>query len=237
MFKYSTLKELRLMESISKLDSLSIINILDNNLEKGLISDELYNNAGCELLNIVEKGKNSPIGTIAVWSNGSFKKISASKWVLITKNDNNLSQEEIKAINVYSGEDYRRINKALNKDNYLEEAKVIDKALDKLEKFEGITYRGISSDNVEDLIQQYKENKGSLVQYEAFTSSTESENIARSFGSNILFEIKSKNGKNISQFTRMPHEKEVLFKTSSVFKVISIKKEAKDRYKVNLEEY
>lgn len=242
MFKYSNLQELRLFEFIEKSNSEEIINKLDNNLERGFISESLYNNASCELLNIIEKGKKSAIGTIAVWKNGSFEKISASKWKPLSKKEQPLSQEESKTINTYTGQDYRRINKALNLGIYSEEAKVIDKALDKLPSFEGITYRGIYNDNVENLVKQYKENKGNLVQFEAFTSSTLNENIARDvfgakFGSSILFEIKSKEGRDISKYSHMPNEKEILFKTSSVFKIQSIKKEAKNKYKIYLEEY
>lgn len=61
----------------------------------------------------------------------------------------------------------------------------------------------------------------------AFISTSTKKNIARGFSgskSRILFVITSETGKDISLFSAMPEEKEILFEAGSIFRILEITK-------------
>lgn len=99
----------------------------------------------------------------------------------------------------------------------------LNTALDKLPNFSGEVYRAISVDNLSDYFNDFKNIKGSTIQYDAFTSTTKDKNVLKSFPQDVLFTIKSKSGKGIEEWSDVKKEQEVLFKAGSQFKVSKVK--------------
>ncbi|WP_218715845.1 ADP-ribosyltransferase [Nocardia sp. No.11] len=137
-----------------------------------------------------------------------------------------LSQKDIDAIGDYTEEDlgplgYKQLNAALREGNAdaTQQAKIndIDTALSKLPNYDGVVYRG--TDLPADVIAKYK--PGEVITEDAFVST--SRNSSGSFPGNVQFEIASKTGKDIEQYSRIPNaadEAEVLFRPGSKFYVV-----------------
>jgi hypothetical protein len=138
-----------------------------------------------------------------------------------------LSKEEVQAVDGYTSQDYRKINRELRNPPPSEESqKKIDKvnsAIDKLDKHKGVVFRGMSMpDNIEKLLDSWQ--KGNSVTMDSFTSSSTDQKVAGGFGDfQIKINSKGKNGADISNLSGMKAEKEVLFKSGTNFKVKSIK--------------
>lgn len=112
--------------------------------------------------------------------------------------------------------------------------RMVASALNKLPNFNGKVFRGTQvpegmSDS--DIINMYK--PGSEITEKGFTSTAES--LDASFSGNLRYEIQSKTGKSIKDFSAYTNEKEVLFRPDTRFKVTGFKKTIFG-YKINMEE-
>lgn len=97
-------------------------------------------------------------------------------------------------------------------------ANQINKGLDKLPKFKGEVYRG-SSDLKPQVLASYKKafETGEIYTEEALMST--SPTLQKSFGTEVVWMIKSKTGVSVKDLSLHSHEDEVLFKHGTKFKV------------------
>ena len=91
----------------------------------------------------------------------------------------------------------------------------LDKSLDKEENFNGVVYRGVNGISAED----YAKNIGGSVQYDAYTSTSKDEERTSNFGTDVVFIIESKTGKDVSQKMPIKSEQEVIFKRNVEFSI------------------
>lgn len=149
-----------------------------------------------------------------------------SKKNIIQKNKTTqikLSNDERYAINKYIGFDSYTYNEKLrNGIGLTTEEEIIlnnlDKALEKMPKYNGEVTRSISisSDDIDYFLKDYKE--GHIIKYKAYTSTTKGD--VYNPDSKVQLTIKSKNGRNISEYN--PDEQEILFSKNSKFKVLKV---------------
>jgi phage-related protein (TIGR01555 family) len=122
----------------------------------------------------------------------------------------------------YSGGGYGKVNQQLRAgvtdEGTWAHAAALNKALDQLPSYEGLTSRGttLSKEN------QGLYKPGMIVEERAFTSSAKGD--SQGFGGNTIFKITSKSGKYIKALSQHADENEVLFKFGSRFKVSKIDK-------------
>jgi hypothetical protein len=95
-----------------------------------------------------------------------------------------------------------------------ERVEAVSAALAKLPKHDGIVYRGTYL--TDEQIATYP--KGGIVTERAFTSA--SVDPTATFPGNVEFVIRSRTGRDIAAYSRMPTEAEVLFDRSTRFKVL-----------------
>ncbi|MBN3949367.1 MAG: hypothetical protein HWQ38_24055 [Nostoc sp. NMS7] len=147
--------------------------------------------------------------------------------------------EELAGVESYSSAFYGQMNDSLRngsdalKPNIRKivesHIKMTNAALENMPKYEGSVYRGAMLPN--EVLSQYK--VGNTVKEKAFVSTTTNKEVASDFASTdstvegytpVLYEIKSKKGVSIKDFSIIPKEDEVLFKSGSSFKVSKIEK-------------
>lgn len=142
-----------------------------------------------------------------------------------------LTMEEKASVHGYTDQEYWSLNSylrgmkvnplnAIYFDNY---RNLLNNALDAIEQpFQGLTYRG--TDLNASALQVYKDalKSGEPVTHDYFTSS--SADPGSQFNGNTRFVILSRNGKQIESISWHGHEKEVLFKAGTKFKVTKIVK-------------
>lgn len=112
--------------------------------------------------------------------------------------------------------------------------RMITSALNKLPDFNGTVYRGSRTGtrfSPEQLEKMYK--VGKTIEEKGFTSTSYEKD--SKFDGDVQYEIKSRTGKNIENFSNYPSEKEVLFRPGTQFKVTGFEK-TKDGYKIKMEE-
>lgn len=140
-----------------------------------------------------------------------------------------LTEHEKAIIYAYSDEGYE-INAELRKFRELvtpEFAVHLNAALAKLPSTKAVVHRGIwRIDSVLKMYQNAFQTGDVLIEY-GFTSASRSRGIAEQFGE-IILDIFSENGKSIEKFAKFgtstfDNEEEVLFKSSSMFRVTGIK--------------
>lgn len=153
------------------------------------------------------------------------------------KKNNILTYDERYAINTYIGPDSYKINEKLrlNIDLSEEDKKLIfnlDKALDKIENYQGEVTRSISiySEDIEYFMKDYK--VGNIIELKSYTSTT----IGDIYNpeARVQMFIKSKNGKNIISYNKS--EQEILFKRNSRFLVTDVDTTDAFYVKIKLEE-
>lgn len=138
----------------------------------------------------------------------------------------------IEDISKYTGSYYPRINQYLRgqrKQLDEETLSVIDgisKYINLSNKCIGISYRGITADR--DMFNKLKSlKKGDDYIENGFMSTSANKLVAEDFADGteykVIFEIKGKNGVDISSISDMQEEKEILFDKSSKFKITKIK--------------
>ena len=152
----------------------------------------------------------------------------------------NLSEADKTFLTAYLSNSYGEVNGALRKGELNGEMKAmvkgIDKAVGKLDKYEGTVYRGVKfqyggtrKENAKaysDMLAHYKANVGKVVTEKTYLSTGKVKaKIDRKFTStdypSIKFTIKSKTGRNVSRYNS--EEKEILFGRGTKFKVTSVK--------------
>ena len=146
-----------------------------------------------------------------------------------------LSEAEKSVVSRYSRNLYYDINSRIYADErlpaYEKAAKnTLNRALEKLPKYEGTVYRGVSKGISEERLKQYKDaaEKGGTITEKAFISTSKDKKIANLFeaGKGVAFEIKTKTGRDIKDFSVYngnfygSDEKEVLIGNNKKFKVI-----------------
>ncbi|MDP2542095.1 hypothetical protein CSC81_12795 [Tenacibaculum discolor] len=197
-----------------------------------------------------------------LWGNSksSFKKAKKSlekSGLLADFKSNYPELTELEIISIYrytaSSKD---LNNALNKvpgftlsEKLRVHKKVLDAALDKLREtkaYNDFVFRGANLDESL-VINKYKKNEGKEVTEEAFTSSSKLESVADDFIEKfkdpnkvqVKYFIKSIKGVDInklSHYTRVigDNQAEVLFKSGTKFKIVSVEKSPKGIYKIQM---
>ncbi|MCS4255841.1 hypothetical protein M2405_004144 [Rhodococcus erythropolis] len=130
-----------------------------------------------------------------------------------------LGPADYTAIGRYTGVDSMTLNSALRTPSGLTpglaaEADTLSSALSKLPNFEGNVYRGVTLP--ESVLAKYQ--PGNIVQEAGFTSTASAPEGA--FAGNVQFAIKSLTGKDISEFSAIDDEMEVLFDRGTQFQVL-----------------
>lgn len=151
----------------------------------------------------------------------------------------NIENTELAALHHYTkqGGNYRQLNKQLNKGELTDfnaaSASLINKALASLPAFKGTVYRGSIMKRTE--YERLYAGKNEVT-HNIFTSASKDAAVAWKFASyrepgknevRVLFEIQSKNGRDISNISEFNgnftpvDQKEILFKNGTRFKIIA----------------
>lgn len=149
----------------------------------------------------------------------------------------NIENTELAALHHYTkqGGNYRQLNKQLNKDELTDfnaaSASLINKALASLPAFKGTVYRGSIMKRTE--YERLYADKSEIT-HNIFTSASKDAVVAWKFASyrepsknevRVLFEIQSKNGRDISNISEFNgnftpvDQKEILFKNGTRFRI------------------
>ncbi len=172
----------------------------------------------------------------------AFQELKDFKEQELNKDDENILGEEKKALKSYTSSDYREINRYIRKgrrppneelENYI---KSVSSGINKLDKHEGTVYRAESP--IKELSEYLNDfQKGNEIQFASFTSTTKEKSVIDNFGSgDLVYQIKSKNGREIEEYSDVKQEKEVLFDTETNFKVSKVKqKKLKNGMLIGLE--
>jgi hypothetical protein len=151
------------------------------------------------------------------------------------------NKQDEDALAFCSGPGFRDLNKYLRdpdsvknqrqRNEYDAQAAKISNALNKMDTFDGTTYRGTSNK------AKHLYNKGDVVEEKAFSSSSKDKVEAEKFAKwdGTFMEIKGKNGRSIESYTKFQGQDEVVFDRNSKFKVTDVDKSS-DQYKIFLEE-
>lgn len=139
-----------------------------------------------------------------------------------------LTEDERAWLNKYKWEDYRDVNKTYRQWGTSEKWEYISSVLKKLPSFDWVVYRGTQLDNATYNRAYWWIKEWDIITEPAFTSTSTAIKVAEDFlwtsldnktpmknFKNILFKIKSKNGK----FILNPDEKEILFDRWTKFRV------------------
>lgn len=132
-----------------------------------------------------------------------------------------LTAEEKWVLNEYVSSGSYKINSLLRSGEELPEAlynlqKYLDSVLAKMPKYEGIVYRSLSFDNDELLKFAYEHKVGSIVTYQAYTSTSTNISFYHE-NPTVIMKIYSKNGRDIRKYN--PEENEVLYEKNMQFLV------------------
>lgn len=164
-----------------------------------------------------------------------------------------LDWEEQALLGSYTGKDYLVLNQEFRSGNPSEESILyrdkLDQTLGKIkDSYTGEVYRSLSFESSEELFDFVKELGGDNgeIKFAHPISTSEDEFVAESFKRNsqkdgkrynIIFEINSKNGKEISSLSSLVGEREILFPSSSKFKMSgqpNVKKEKRGDYIIRI---
>lgn len=131
-----------------------------------------------------------------------------------------LARDEIEALSDYTVSGYWQINHTLREGVFdslvSRKARLISQALEKFPSYSGTVYRRVPSGRY---VAKYI--VGSTVTEAGFTSASKLKN--PKLGGDVFFTIKSKTGRDISDFAENKGEEEVLFDCGTKFKVLSRK--------------
>lgn len=140
--------------------------------------------------------------------------------------NNKIRPAETFCVDKYTGDFFVDINYYLRnggepKEEFFEKyRKVMNSALDKLESYKGTVYRG--SDLSLEVINKYKKAAETGEPYTENYYLSTSKDREGVFDRNTMYQIKSKNGKQIEELSLFSEEKEVLFKEETKFKINSV---------------
>lgn len=143
-----------------------------------------------------------------------------------------LSNEEKNAIYGYTVADYQEINKYLRGEKlpYLIEeeqeglkvkSNMLVKALRKLPAYKGTVYRGTELDDAS-ILTIMTMKPGDLIYMKAFTSTSLLKEKASGFSTDVLFEIKSLTGRQVSHISEYPEENEVVLSPDTRYEISEI---------------
>lgn len=129
--------------------------------------------------------------------------------------------------------EYLRANRKPKDEDFEKYIKVTNSGLEKLQKYKGSVYRG--ADLTPEQINEYKKafKKGEVWTEKGFTSSSMEKQSA--FKGSVRYEIISKTGVIIEDLSKFQHEKEVLFKPNTKFKILEIR-ENNEKISIIMEE-
>lgn len=142
------------------------------------------------------------------------------------KINNKMRPAETFCVNKYTGDFFVDINFYLRnggepKEEFFERyKKVMNSALDKLESYKGYVFRG--ADLSSEIINKYKKAAETGEPYTENYYLSTSKDREGVFDRNTMYQIKSKNGKQIEELSFFSEEKEVLFKEGTKFKINSV---------------
>ena len=140
--------------------------------------------------------------------------------------NNKIRPAETFCVDKYTGDFFVDINYYLRnggepKEEFFEKyRKVMNSALDKLESYKGTVYRG--ADLSLEVINKYKKAAETGEPYTENYYLSTSKDREGVFDRNTMYQIKSKNGKQIEELSLFSEEKEVLFKEETKFKINSV---------------
>ena len=134
-----------------------------------------------------------------------------------------LTWDDRSALAHYTGFGYQDLNEAL-RSNALDASQharvaALNAALEKLPAYQGPVIRGTNLSP--EVLEEYR--PGEIIQEDAFLSTTTDTAVARSaaFAGNVEFTILSSTGRDISSVSMFPDEQEVLFRSGTLFYVVS----------------
>lgn len=136
-----------------------------------------------------------------------------------------LSGYEDALLTTYTSSEYRTINNSLRTENPTNFAIVynnqLNDTLDKLPPYKGVVYRVVGVEDVDKFVEQLvgQSTTEGYIQFATPVSTSKNKQVVHDFGGNVVFEIESKSGRDISHFSEFPEEEEVLFKNISKFKL------------------
>lgn len=149
-----------------------------------------------------------------------------------------LTEEEFLAVRKYIGGQSYALNGSLRNrrelsDDYKQWSRDLDKALDKMPKYQGEVTRSIGffgqKEQLKEFLQIHK--VGEDVEYPAYTSTTKGE--IYNPDADILVKIKSKSGRDISSMNK--EEQEIVYPRNSKFTVVNFKVNY-GKYEIEMEE-
>ncbi|WP_052019175.1 phage head morphogenesis protein [Pelistega indica] len=138
-----------------------------------------------------------------------------------------LSFVETEYLVAYTNTLHRDLNIALRTGTATAQQKLVasklDKALDKMPKYQGVTYRDIRipKKELKAFLDSYQ--IGSIIKERQFTSTSKIDAL-KDFKGNIRFIIRGKNGRDIEKISMFPQEREVLFQSEKRFIVKKVHK-------------
>ncbi|RKW63330.1 MAG: hypothetical protein D8B49_02635, partial [Riemerella sp.] len=154
--------------------------------------------------------------------------------------NNKIRPAETFCVDKYTGDFFVDINFYLRnggepKEEFFERyKKVMNSALDKLESYKGNVYRG--ADLSSEIINKYKKAAETGEPYTENHYLSTSKDREKSFDRNTKYKILSKNGKQIEELSYFSHEKEVLFKEGTQFKILKIYVDEQGFNRIEMEE-
>ncbi len=142
-----------------------------------------------------------------------------------------LDTYEIAVIYAYSEDRYEALNERLRKNlGQLDTdfGQELIRILEKLPNFEGVVYRGTSFNKqvLNDYLNAFDNDK--ILTEFALTSASKFESEAKKFmrsskdAYQVLFKIISKEGKDITPYSKYQNEREILFKPNTQFEILSV---------------
>ena len=156
-----------------------------------------------------------------------------------------LTDAERISVNMYSEKAYLHINEGLRNGNLTDDDRsfinVINSALDKIKPETQTVYRGVNFNyrNQNNVIDNYINalNNKEIIKEKAFISTSIDKDAANVFAKTVLFEIKSKTGRNIEKLSGFgSQESEVLFKSGTKFRVKKVVQLENGKYHIWMEE-
>src|SRR2546421_54011 len=101
-------------------------------------------------------------------------------------------------------------------------ARLLDQALDKLPKYDGVVFRGVWLGPAQLAAVPSLYRVGAVFQWRAFSSA--SALLSKAYGANVYFALRSSSGCLLGRYSAAPREKEVLFPRNCRFKALSHKR-------------
>jgi SPP1 gp7 family putative phage head morphogenesis protein len=134
------------------------------------------------------------------------------------------AEGEMVAMKAYTGSFYRRVNSGLRSGSptapVKSYAEAMNAGMDTLPTVQGSVWRGTWLAPAQ--IETYVDNIGKVITEKGFVSATTDARVAREFNENAFYSIRSKTGRRFDSFSHLAEEKEVVFKSGTQFRVVSV---------------